>query len=31
VENILNYMDGKLPRALNPEALERRKNNLARK
>lgn len=26
VENILNYMDGKLTRAVNPEALEKRKN-----
>ena len=25
VENILNYMDGKLTRAVNPEALQRRK------
>ncbi len=25
VENILNYMDGKLTRAINPEALEKRK------
>jgi phosphoglycerate dehydrogenase-like enzyme len=27
VENILNYMDGKLTRAVNPEALQRRNNN----
>jgi phosphoglycerate dehydrogenase-like enzyme len=27
VENILNYMEGRLTRALNPEALQRRKKN----
>ena len=28
VENILDYMEGKLTRAINPEALEKRKNRL---
>jgi phosphoglycerate dehydrogenase-like enzyme len=31
VENILNYMEGNLTRALNPEALQRRKNNTRQK
>ncbi len=31
VENILNYMEGNLTRALNPEALQRRKNKTRQK
>jgi phosphoglycerate dehydrogenase-like enzyme len=31
VENILSYMEGKLTRAINPEAVERRKDNLSQK